>query len=158
MDYDIYKQYLIKEYKDKVQKVRNISEVIDYLNHIVNLNKIEPPSEASPIFYNITKFNFLNCTKNKDLNLTIEEFEFEAYEVVHDEKSENYYEENNKVNKGSPIIVFVEKRLGAITSTCEPLKQQLHIAEGISEYHIENETPEFFDYLILLDIFKKKKI
>jgi hypothetical protein len=156
MDYDIYKQYLIKDYKDKVQKFRNILEVVDYLNHIVNLYKIEPPSEASPIFYNITKFNFVNCTKNKDLDLTIEDLEFDAYGVVHDEKSENYYEEDNK--KGSPIIVFVEKRLGAITSTCEPLKQQLHIAEGISEYHIENETPEFFDYLALLDMFKKKKI
>ena len=158
MNYQKYKEYLKKEYKNKVMPLKkSTDDMVEFLKNKFDMKEVNPEI-AEPIFFNHVKTSAFHSPINEKLKLNIEDFDFIAYEIIENAKSDAYYKEFFDYNvKNSRIIVLVEKKIQYICSTFNRLQLELLIEAGIDSYHYENETPEFFGYLQLLDIFIKKK-
>lgn len=151
------KKYLIEKYKDKViSPEKSIYEVLRIFKERLDIVEIDL-SEVNPTFRQFTKINFLHSLKNRPVGLWEQDIVLNAFRIIHNNKSKNYYEEMIlEHKKDEEIIILVEKKIEAIASNSQRLQLELFIEQGISGYHYKNETPEFFGYLMYLDGLEKK--
>lgn len=99
----------------------------------------------------MTMLNYINVHKNDPIKSNLDNLNFISYEVVRNEKSDHYYNHMGITSDNERILVIIESQLNAITSNCEELKVDMIIERGIDTPHVNQETSEFFAYLMLFD-------
>jgi len=135
---------LLKKYKHKIMPgEKSIEELIDFLKQKVDIKEISTTDLPESIMKHIA-FNAVHCLRNQRLNLTAREFNFIAYKVLKNDKSNLYYQSNyahiSNNEKGDIIYVVFETKTGCINSNCNRLLLELFIEQGISEFDYKNKT------------------
>lgn len=109
-------------------------------------------AESEAIFLKMTALNYINAHNNGLIKPNLDNLNFVPYEIVRNEKSDHYYNLMREATSDDErIIVIIESQLNEITSNCQELKVDLIIERGIDTYHVNQETPDFFTYLMLFD-------
>ncbi|AAM25834.1 hypothetical protein M2349_002435 [Caldanaerobacter subterraneus subsp. tengcongensis MB4] len=148
---------LLKKYKHKITPgEKSIEELIDFLKQKVDIKEISTTDLPESIMKHII-LNAVHCLRNQRLNLTAREFNFIAYKLFKNDKSNLYYQSNyahiSNNEKEDIIYVVFETKTGCIHSNCNRLLLELFIEQGISEFDYKNETPMFYAYLGYLDAY-----
>lgn len=153
---EAYKNYLRQNYKHKFQPIeKTVEEIIEELSEKIDLIEVDIALEASHFVY-ASMANFENSIRNSEMGLRKNEFDLVVYEITQNNKSKNYYYEVVNCFRDK-IIVIIEKRTQSISSNCEKLNLELLIEQGIDRKHFDNDTPELFAYLMLLDTYAKQE-
>ncbi|MEN2467507.1 hypothetical protein [Ornithinibacillus sp. JPR2-1] len=150
MDNGEYKAYLKQQYSNEIRPLQSVNDVISAFQKKLDIAETEL-SESEAIFLKMTILNYINVHKNDPIKSNLDNLNFISYEVVRNEKSEHYYSHMGITSDNERILVIIESQLNAITSNCEELKVDMIIERGIDTSHVNQETPEFFAYLMLFD-------
>lgn len=146
MDHEEYKAYLKQQYSHEIRPLQSVNDVIFAFQKKLDIVGTEL-SESEAIFLKMTIINYIYVHKNDPITSNLDNLNFISYEVVRNEKSDHYY--NHMGNER--ILVIIESQLNEITSNCEELKVDMIIERGIDTSHVNQDTPEFFTYLMLFD-------
>ncbi len=155
MDHNVYKTYLKHQYFHEIRPLQSVNDVISAFQKKLDIVETEL-SESEVIFLKMTSLNYISAHKNDLLNPNLDNLNFVSYEIVRNEKSDHYY---NLMRENTfdieRILVIIESQLNEITSNCEELKVDLIIERGIDTSHVNQETSEFFAYLMLFDTYNE---
>ncbi|RTR35340.1 hypothetical protein EKG37_05535 [Robertmurraya yapensis] len=154
MDHDEYKAYLKQQYSHEIRPLQSVNDVISAFQKKLDIAETEL-SESEAIFLKMTIPNYINAHKNNPIKSNLDNLNFISYGVVRNEKSDHYYNHMRISSGNERILVIIESQLNAITSNCEKLKVDMLIERGIDTSHVNQETPEFFAYLMLFDSYKE---
>lgn len=145
-----YKAYLKQQYSHEIRPLQSVNDVISAFQKKLDIVETEL-SESEAIFLKMTMLNYINVHKNDPIKSNLDNLNFISYEVVRNEKSDHYYNHMGITSDNERILVIIESQLNAITSNCEELKVDMIIERGIDTPHVNQETSEFFAYLMLFD-------
>ncbi|MEC2158865.1 hypothetical protein [Virgibacillus halodenitrificans] len=150
MEHDKYKAYLKQQYSQEIRPLQSVNDVISAFQKKLDIAETEL-SESEDIFLEMTIPNYINAHKNDPIKSNLNNLNFISYEVVRNEKSDHYYNHMGITSDNERILVIAESQLNAITSNCEELKVDMIIERGIDIFHVNQEIPDFFAYLMLFD-------
>ena len=151
MDQNAYKKYLKHQYFHEIRPLQSVNDVISRFQKKIDIVETEL-SESELIFLKMTILNYINAHNNDLIKPNLDNLNFVSYEVVRNEKSDHYYNLMREIiSNDERIIVIIESHLNEITSNCQELKVDMIIERGIDTSHVNQETPEFFAYLMLFD-------
>ncbi len=150
MDHEEYKTYLKQQYSQEIRPLQSVNEVISAFQNKLDIVETEL-SESEAIFLKMTMINHIYVHKNDPITSNLDKLNFISYEVVRNKKSDHYYNHMRISSDNERILVIIESRLNEITSNCEELKVDMIIERGIDTFHVNQDTPEFFAYLMLFD-------
>ncbi|WP_031539375.1 MULTISPECIES: hypothetical protein [unclassified Bacillus (in: firmicutes)] len=150
MDHVEYKAYLKQQYSHEIRPLQSVNDVISAFQKKLDIVETEL-SESEAIFLKMTMLNYINVHKNDPIKSNLDNLNFISYEVVRNEKSDHYYNHMGITSDNERILVIIESQLNAITSNYEELKVDMIIERGIDTPHVNQETSEFFAYLMLFD-------
>lgn len=154
MDHDEYKAYLKQQYFHRIRPLQSVHDVISAFQKKLDIVETEL-SESESIFLKMTMINLIYGHIKNPITSNLGNLNFISYEVVRNEKSDHYYNHMRISSGNQRILVIIEPQLNAITSNCQELKVDLIIECGIDTSHVNQETPEFFAYLMLFDSHKE---
>lgn len=144
-------ELLIKKYKEKViPKEKNVQDMINFLSHRFDVKQVSLQI-LSPTYLYYIKKNAQQCSQEKGKKLEIEELDFIAYEVIENDKSEEYYKEVDPVTDDSSVIILIEKNTKYSQVNNRRLQTEILIEWGISQFDYDNNTEEFASYLSRLE-------
>lgn len=154
MDQNAYKEYLKHQYSHEIRPLQSVNDVISAFKKKIDIVETEL-SEYDAIFLKMTALNYIHIHNNNDLiKPNLDNLNFVSYEIVRNEKSDHYYNLMREATSDDErIIVITEPQLNELTSNCQKLKIDLIIERGIDTSHVNQETPEFFAYLMLFDTY-----
>lgn len=150
MNHDEYKAYLKQQYSHEIRPLQSVNDVISAFQKKLDIVETEL-SESESIFLNMTMINYIYEHIKKPITSNFDNLNFISYEVVRNEKSDHYYNHMWISSGNERILVIIEPQLNEITSNCEELKVDMLIERGIDTSHVNQDTPEFFVYLMLFD-------
>jgi len=151
VDHNTYKTYLKHQYFHEIRPLQSVNDVISAFQKKLDIVETEL-SESEAIFLKMTILNFMNAHNNDLIKPNLDNLYFVSYEIVRNEKSDHYYNlMRERTSDDERILVIIESQLNKITSNCQELKVDLNIERGIDIFHVNEETPEFFAYLMLFD-------
>lgn len=155
MDQNAYKTYLKHQYSHEIRPLQLVNDVISVFQKKLDIVETEL-SESEAIFLKMTILNYINANNNDLIKPNLDNLNFITYEVVRNEKSDHYYNlmSENTIDD-ERILVIIESQLNEITSNCQELKVDMIIERGIGTSHVNQETPEFFAYLMLFDTYNE---
>lgn len=150
VNHDEYKAYLKQQYSHEIRPLQSVNDVISAFQKKLDIVETEL-SESESIFLNMTMINYIYEHIKKPITSNFDNLNFISYEVVRNEKSDHYYNHMGISSGNERILVIIEPQLNEITSNCEELKVDMLIERGIDTSHVNQDTPEFFVYLMLFD-------
>ncbi|ESU31057.1 hypothetical protein G3A_18730 [Bacillus sp. 17376] len=155
MDQNEYKKYLKHQYFHEIRPLQPVNDVISAFQK--KLDIVETGlSESEAIFLKMTILNYINAHNDDLIKPNLDNLNFVSYELVRNEKSAHYYNLMREIiSNDERIIVIIESQLNEITSNCEELKVDMIIERGIDTSHVNQETDEFFAYLMLFDTYNE---
>ncbi|TKC19977.1 hypothetical protein [Robertmurraya kyonggiensis] len=139
-----------QQYSHEIRPLQSVNDVISAFQKKLDIAETEL-SESEAIFLKMTILNYIN----DPIKSNLDNLNFISYEVVRNEKSDHYYNHMRITSDNERIIVIIESQLNEITSNCQELKVDMLIERGIDTSHVNQETPEFFAYLMLLDSYNE---
>lgn len=154
MDHDEYKAYLKQQYSHEIRRLQSVNDVISAFQKKLDIAETEL-SEFEAIFLKMTILNYINVHKNDPIKSNLDNLNFISYEVVRNEKSDHYYNHMRISSGNERILVIIESQLNAIASNCQELQVDMLIERGIDTSHVNQDTPEFFAYLMLFDSYNE---
>lgn len=155
MDHNAYKKYLKHQYFHEIQPLQSVSDVISAFQKKLDIIETEL-SESEAIFLKMTSLNYISAHKNNLIKPNLDNLNFVTYEIVRNEKSDYYYNlMRENTFDDERMLVIIESQLNEITSNCQELKVDMIIERGIDTSHVNQETPEFFAYLMLFDTYNE---
>ncbi|WP_449241317.1 hypothetical protein [Desulfoscipio gibsoniae] len=148
---------LIKKYKHKIMpREKSVEELIDYLKHKTDIVEIATTALLES-YVKLMIFNIIHCLRNEKFAIPAHEFNFVAYKIIRNHKSNPYYQHDYvhffDVQEDDFIFVIFETKTGVIHCNSGRLMLELHIEQGVSQYDYDNETLLFIDYLCSLDLY-----
>ncbi|WP_188456752.1 hypothetical protein [Virgibacillus oceani] len=150
MDHEDYKAYLKQQFSHEIRPLQSVNEVISAFQKKLDIVETEL-SESESIFLKMTMINYIYVHIKNSITSNLGNLNFISYEVVRNEKSDHYYNHMRISSGNERILVIIEPQLNEITSNCEELKVDMIIERGIDTSHVNQDTDEFFAYLMLFD-------
>lgn len=144
-----------QQYFHEIRPLQSVNAVISAFQKKIDIVETEL-SESEAIFLKMTILNYINAHNNDLIEPNLDNLNFVTYEIVRNEKSDHYYNlmRENTIDD-ERILVIIESQLNEITSNCQELKVDMIIERGIDTSHVNQETPEFFAYLMLFDTYNE---
>ena len=150
MDHDEYEVYLKQQYSHEIRPLQSVNKVISAFQKKLDIVETEL-SEPESIFLKMTMLNYIYVHIKNPITSNLGNLNFISYEVVRNEKSDHYYNQMRISSGNERILVIIEPQLNEITSNCQELKVDMIIERGIDTSHVNQDTDEFFAYLMLFD-------
>lgn len=150
MDHEEYKAYLKQQYSHEIRPLQSVNKVIPAFQKKLDIVETEL-SESEAIFLKVTMINYIYVHKNDPITSNLGNLNFISFEVVRNEKSDHYYNHMRISSGNERILVIIEPQSNEITSNCEELKVDMIIERGIDTSHVNQDTDDFFAYLMLFD-------
>lgn len=147
---NFYKKRIISKYKHLIKPGEHTcEEIISSIKEKYDLKKISE-NQVDNVFweYSVMRNLSADCEYN---DCKCDDFEFYIYQVEQNEKSEKLYdlEDKNLIDEKNGIVFVMEKTTGYIVCNSQQLNLLLLLEKGIALDDYINETPVFYNYLLI---------
>lgn len=145
---DFYRNKIIKRYKPLITPgVKSQDELIVSLEKHFDLEESETAT-VTKSFLELCVYGNINCDNPEMLD-------FQIFKVVRNEKSAVLYACEEEDLLGEDIYIIFEEHNNFFISNSQIVEMLLIIKEGVTEEDYEEETPEFYNYLLTCHYFKQ---